>query len=98
MTGLRDPEVYIPKFLKIRTKEGKIAALRPKPAQQMLLDLVKREREAGRPPRILISGGIRGPGGGGTGGPCRGGRKRAGGRRSRPRRRRKRPGGRRPWR
>lgn len=54
MTGLRDPEVYIPKFLKIRTKEGKIAALRPKPAQQMLLDLVKREREAGRPPRILI--------------------------------------------
>lgn len=54
MTGLRDPEVYIPKFLKIRTKEGKITALRPKPAQQMLLDAVKREREAGRPPRILI--------------------------------------------
>lgn len=51
---LRDPEVYIPKFLKIRTKEGKITALRPKPAQQMLLDAVKREREAGRPPRILI--------------------------------------------
>ena len=54
MTGLRDPEVYIPKFLKIRTKEGKITALRPKPAQQMLLDAVKREWEAGRPPRILI--------------------------------------------
>lgn len=54
MTGLRDPEVYIPKFLKIRTKEGKITALRPKPAQQMLLDAVKRERAAGRPPRILI--------------------------------------------
>lgn len=54
MTGLRDPERYIPKFLKIRTKEGKITALRPKPAQQMLLDAVKREREAGRPPRILI--------------------------------------------
>ncbi len=54
MTGLRDPEVYIPKFLKIRTKEGKITALRPKPAQQMLLDAVKREQEAGRPPRILI--------------------------------------------
>lgn len=51
---LRDPEVYIPKFLKIRTKEGKITALRPKPAQQMLLDAVKQEREAGRPPRILI--------------------------------------------
>lgn len=51
---LRDSEVYIPKFLKIRTKEGKITALRPKPAQQMLLDAVKREREAGRPPRILI--------------------------------------------
>lgn len=53
-TGLRDPEAYIPKFLKIRTKEGKITALRPKPAQQMLLDAVKRERAAGRPPRILI--------------------------------------------
>ena len=50
MTGLRDPEVYIPKFLKIRTKEGKITALRPKPAQQMLLDAVKREREAGTTP------------------------------------------------
>ncbi len=47
---IRDPEVYIPKYLKIRTKEGRITALRPKPAQQMLLDLVEQERAAGRPP------------------------------------------------
>lgn len=51
---IRKAEVYIPKYLKIRTKEGRITALRPKPAQQMLLDLVKQEREAGRPPRILV--------------------------------------------
>lgn len=52
--NLREPGHYIPTYLKIRTKTGKIVALRPKPAQQMLLDLVERERAAGRPPRILI--------------------------------------------
>ena len=54
MAELRDPEVYIPQFLKIRTKRGALAPLRPKRAQQMLLDTIKRERAAGRPPRILI--------------------------------------------
>ncbi len=54
MADLRDPEVYIPQFLKIRTKRGALAPLRPKRAQQMLLDTIKRERAAGRPPRVLI--------------------------------------------
>ena len=52
--NLRDMSAYIPQFLKIRTKSGALAPLRPKPAQQMLLDIIRRERAAGRPPRILI--------------------------------------------
>lgn len=54
MGGLRDPSEYLPKYLKIRTKTGRIAALRPKPAQQLVLNAIREEREAGRPPRILV--------------------------------------------
>ena len=52
--NLRDMSAYIPQFWKSRTKSGALAPLRPKPAQQMLLDIIRRERAAGRPPRILI--------------------------------------------
>ncbi len=54
MMGLKEPNEYLPKFLKIRTKTGKLAPLRPKPAQQMVLDAIREERAAGRPPRLLV--------------------------------------------
>ena len=52
--GIRNPNEYLPKHLKIRTKTGRITALKPKPAQQAVLDAIQEERDAGRPPRILV--------------------------------------------
>lgn len=54
MIDLRDPMEYLPRFLKIRSKEGKIVPLEPNRAQRRLYGIIQEERRAGRPVRLLI--------------------------------------------
>ncbi|MDD6769682.1 hypothetical protein [Inconstantimicrobium porci] len=51
---LLDPKIYIPNFLKIRTKEGEIKNFIPNAPQKRLRDTIARLREAGKPVRIII--------------------------------------------
>lgn len=51
---LRDPEQYLPKFLKIRTKEGKIVPLVMNKAQRRLYEVIREQRQSGRPVRVII--------------------------------------------
>lgn len=51
---LRVPRLYMERFLVIRTKDGKLANLKLKPAQEKLYDAMKREHDAGRPVRIIV--------------------------------------------
>lgn len=51
---LKTPKLYMERFLVIRTKEGKLAPLKLKPAQEKLYEAMKREHEAGRPVRIIV--------------------------------------------
>lgn len=52
--SLRDVDTYLKRHLVIRTKKGTLSHLIPKPAQQLVLDAIREERAAGRPPRLLI--------------------------------------------
>lgn len=54
MTDFTIPKNYIEAFLKIRTKQGKIAPLILKPAQQRLYDEIKKQHGEGKPVRIVI--------------------------------------------
>ncbi len=54
MLDLRDPEQYIQRLLKIKTKDGDVVPFQFNRAQQRLYELIKRERDAGRPVRIII--------------------------------------------
>ena len=45
---------YIEKFLKIKTKEGKVIPFRLNKPQQKLYDLLKRQSEAKKPMRVII--------------------------------------------
>ena len=42
MKEIINPRIYIPNFLKIRTKEGDIVPLKPKPAQVKLLNTIEK--------------------------------------------------------
>ena len=48
------PRLYMERFLVIRTKDGKLANLKLKPAQEKLYEAMKREHDAGRPVRIIV--------------------------------------------
>ncbi len=52
--NILDPRYYIPNFLKIRTKDARIAPLVPKPAQQKLSNVLHELKEAKKPVRIII--------------------------------------------
>ena len=54
MINLRNTRQYIEHFLKIRTKDGQIAALKLNEPQRRLYDIMAREWNAGRPVRIII--------------------------------------------
>lgn len=54
MIDLRDPAVYLPRFLKIRDKEGKVRPLKLNRPQERFYRVVKEQREAGRPVRAII--------------------------------------------
>lgn len=51
---IRDPKLYIQNFLKIRTKIGQLVKFKFNPAQKKLYAEVMRQRDAGRPVRIII--------------------------------------------
>lgn len=48
------PRIFIPNFLKIRDKEGKIVPLKPKPSQVKLLRLVEKLEKEKKPVRVII--------------------------------------------
>lgn len=54
MFDLRDPAVYLPKFLKIRDKENRVIPLVMNRAQWRYYKAVKAQRDAGRPVRVII--------------------------------------------
>lgn len=54
MINLREPGTYIERFLKIRTKDGRVIPLRMNPAQEKLYRAVKRRQDAGKPVRVII--------------------------------------------
>ena len=49
-----NPKVYIPSFLKIRTKEGELKNFIPNQPQKRLRDKIMELREKGEPVRIII--------------------------------------------
>ena len=49
-----DPKVYIPNFLKIRTKEGEIVNFIPNQPQRKLRDTIEDLRSKNKPVRIII--------------------------------------------
>lgn len=51
---LRDPAQYLPRFLKIRTKEAKIVPLVMNRAQRRLYEAILAQKKAGRPVRIIV--------------------------------------------
>lgn len=51
---LRDPEQYLPRFLKIRTKGGKIVPLVMNKPQRRLYEVIREQRQSGRPVRVII--------------------------------------------
>ena len=51
---LLNPKIYIPNFLKIRTKEGTLEPFIPNKPQRKLRDTIAELREAGKPVRIII--------------------------------------------
>lgn len=52
--NIRNPREYCEAFLKIRDKKQRLVPLKFKPAQVHLYEAIKREVEAGRPPRMLV--------------------------------------------
>lgn len=54
MRLLQVPRLYMERFLMIRTKEGKLANLKLRPAQEKLYEAMKREHDAGRPVRMIV--------------------------------------------
>lgn len=48
------PRNYIPRFLKIRTKDAELVNLKPKPAQEKLLRIVEECKERNKPVRVVI--------------------------------------------
>jgi hypothetical protein len=53
-SSLLHPNNYIPKFLKIRTKDAQIVPFTLKPPQIKLRDTIEECRSSGRPVRIII--------------------------------------------
>lgn len=51
---LADPVWYIPRFLKIRTKDGGLAPLQMNPAQRKLYDALQEQDRQGKPMRVII--------------------------------------------
>lgn len=54
MLDLRDPAAYIQGLLHIKTKAGEIVPFRFNRAQRRFYKIIKRERDAGRPVRIIV--------------------------------------------
>ena len=54
MKEIINPRIYIPNFLKIRTKEGDIVPLKPKPAQVKLLNTIEKLEKEKKPVRVII--------------------------------------------
>lgn len=52
--NLRNAWEYIRRFLKIRTKDGKLAPLRLNPPQEKFYGVIREQAEEGRPIRIII--------------------------------------------
>ena len=52
--SLRNAKEYIQRFLKIRTKSGKLVPLRFNPPQKKLYEAVAEQARAGRPIRLII--------------------------------------------
>ena len=52
--NIRNPRQYCENFVKIRNKQQKLVPLHFKPAQIDLYEAIKREQQAGRPPRIIV--------------------------------------------
>ena len=54
MTDINDPREYAEEFLKIRTKDGRVRPFEWNAAQERLYAEVKKQREAGRPVRVVV--------------------------------------------
>jgi len=51
---IRNPEYYMENYLRIRDKSGRIIDFKFKPAQKELYNIISKERQEGRPVRIVI--------------------------------------------
>lgn len=54
MIDILNPYIYIPSFLKIRTKSGSLEKFKPNNAQIKLLDTIENRRKEGKPVRVII--------------------------------------------
>lgn len=52
--NIRNPKEYCENFLYIRDKKQQLVKLKFKPAQINLYEAIKREQQAGRPPRMIV--------------------------------------------
>jgi hypothetical protein len=51
---MADPMLFMPRVLKIVDKRGQLVNLNPNKQQRQLYEVIKRQREAGRPVRVII--------------------------------------------
>lgn len=51
---LQDPEFYLPRFLKIRTKAGELVPFQMNPAQRRLYEALKEQDRQGKPMRAIV--------------------------------------------
>lgn len=52
--NILNPRFYLPGFLKIRTKSAQLVPLKPKPAQEVLLNHIEADNESNKPKRYII--------------------------------------------
>lgn len=54
MVNIRNPKEYCENFIMIRDKKQRLVRLKFKPAQEALYEAIKKELQAGRPPRMIV--------------------------------------------
>lgn len=54
MVNIRNPKEYCENFIMIRDKKQRLVHLKFKPAQEALYEAIKKELQAGRPPRMIV--------------------------------------------
>lgn len=54
MVNIRNPREYCENFIMIRDKKQRLVHLKFKPAQEALYEAIKKELQAGRPPRMIV--------------------------------------------